>query len=129
MSLTIRRIPAYQLTDHDGPLIIPTATSGAIRRGSERVMWVLAGSFDMALDGFVEWLSDNHLRIPERGGCPNAVKLFLQWQRRQRECGADCTEEAYYDGLRQRGADEAQFAAIGAAIDVYRHYLSDVRAG
>lgn len=125
MSLTIRRIPANRLTDHDGPLIIPTATSGAIRRGSERVVWVSAGSVEMALDGFVEWLSDNNRRIPERGGCPNAVKLFLQWQRGQRERGADCTEAAYYDGLRQRGADDAQFAAIGAAIDVYRHYLSD----
>ena len=90
---------------------------------------MLAGTVEMALDGFVEWLSDNHLRIPERGGCPNAVKLFLQWQRKQRECGADWSEEAYYEGLRQRGADEGQFAAIGAAIDVYRHYLSDVRVG
>lgn len=90
---------------------------------------MLACPGEMALDGFVEWLSDNHRRIPERGGCPNAVKLFLQWQRRQRESGGDRSEEAYYAGLRQRGADEAQFAAIGAAIDVYRHYLSDLRGG
>jgi hypothetical protein len=81
-------------------------------------------SVETTVAGFSGWLARRQPVLAQRQRCAGSVEVFLRWQRVQRERGAArCTEDAYYEQLRQLGGTNAQITEARTAIGLFRHYL------